>query len=275
MSNLEVHTQAEIDGERRGAMALDHQREAATRALANRPGFDVAEIDEAEFERGLEKIKLRQRRLQRILDTVLIEGVHYGNPDVGNNRKAFKKPMLYQGGAEELRTFFRLTMKHVEPAETVETEAYVSVTVKMGIFDNVGRLVCVRSGNCNTREKRFEKSGGGYIFRDAREMVHNCLAMAEKRAGTLGTREATGATGFFAAEEEMDKALAQDAEPAMEMATPEARQEMYNLAHAAGFKKAAAWEGLCQEVLGHAFNGSKSDVEKIVAAVNKANEAQA
>lgn len=274
MARSEHHlaTMEELEGDRRGGMALEHQREATSIALANRPGFDVALIPEEEFARGLERIRTRQVRLQRILDTVLVPEVHYGNPSIGNGRTAFKKPMLYQAGAEELRNFFRLHMQHVDPPVIVEREEYASVTVTLGIFDNAGRLLCVRTGNCNTREKRFERNDKkGFTYADAREMVHQCLAMAEKRAGTLGTREATGATGFFSAEEELDKALAGEAPAAAEPVpmTEGEKATLYAEAAKVGIKKAAEFKAFVQETLGRGFIGTGADVDALLAAIEQ------
>jgi hypothetical protein len=264
----DVHTRQEMEGDHRGGMALEHQREAASHAMQARPGFDIAAIDDEEFGKGLEKIKLRQVRLQQILATVMIENVHYGNPKDRNGRPVFKTPMLYQAGAEELRTFFRLTLKHVEAPIIVSTKEYASVTVTLGIYDSAGRLLGQRSGNCNTMEKRFARNDGkGFIYADAREMEHNCLAMAEKRAGTLITREATGSTGFFAAEEEMDKALASEpAEPWSELD----KKMVYARANKVGIRSADEFAKFARETLGRedvSFIGS-ADVKPLLEAID-------
>lgn len=252
----DVHTRDQT------GVALDHQREAATLAMQNKPGFDVAAIPDEDFEKGLETIKRRQLRLQRILDTVLINDVHYGNPKDSSGRPVFKKPMLYQAGAEELRTFFRLTPRHLEPLQITETQDFVSVTVRIGLFDNAGRLVGARSANCNSREKRFERNDKkGYVYTDARETVHNCIAMAEKRALTFVTREATGATGFFSAEEEMEKALAAGTgEPKLEPWTELDKKMVYARAAKIGIKSADEFEKFAKEVL------ARNDVRQFIAA---------
>jgi hypothetical protein len=259
---VDVNTRAEIEGDRKGGLALEHQREAATLALQNKPGFDVAAISEEDFERGLVTIKRRQLRLQRILDTVLIEDVLYGNPKDNSGRPVFKKPMLFQAGAEELRTFFRLTPRYLEPMQITETQDFVSVTVNIGLFDNAGRLVGTRSANCNSREKRFERTDKkGYTYTDARETTHSCIAMAEKRALTFVTREATGATGFFSAEEEMEKGLAgENGEPKIEPWTELDKKMVYARAAKIGIKSADEFEKFAKEVLG------RDDVRQFIAA---------
>ena len=202
-----------IDSPAPGSPEDDRERAAVSLAIRENHVFDVAELSEEEFARGLATIRRRQERMQQILDTVLIEGVHYGNPSTKGGGKAFEKPMLLLPGAEELAKFFRLTCRHTVDPIIQATSDYTSVIVSLGCYDVGGKLVAVRSGSCNSLEKRFKKrSGNGWTFVDAREVVHQCLAMAEKRAQTLVIRAATGATAFFCAEEEMDKALAEDEE---------------------------------------------------------------
>ena len=200
-----------IDSPLPGSAAGDREREAVSLAIRDDQVFDVATLSEEQFEHGLQQLKRRQQRMQQILDTVLVEGVHYGNPTIkGTTKKAFEKPMLLQAGAEELAKFFRLTCRHAEPPIIAATRDYCTVTVSLGCFDIGGRLITVRSASCNSLEKRFKRGSGGWTYTDAREVVHQCLTMAEKRAQTLVVRAATGATGFFAAEEEMERALAED-----------------------------------------------------------------
>lgn len=189
-------------------MEIELRREAATQAhLAQRAGYDVANLSDEEFARGLERIQLRQRRMRQILDQVLIAEVHYGNP---NN--AFPQPILYKAGAEELRGFFKISLRRVDEQRVV-TREYVEIVVRLGAYDHTGRLLAERSAACNTMEKRFQRRNGkGYTYVDAREALHDCVAMAEKRAGTLLTLEVTGASGFFANREEFESALAAETE---------------------------------------------------------------
>jgi hypothetical protein len=239
-STPDVHTLEERAGEARATLAIEQRREAAALDLVARKQFDVANLSDRDFELGLERIRIRQQRMQRILKTALVEGVHYGNPKTRDGRPVFPKPILFQAGAEELRNLFRLQLVRVGPPEVVETPDYVSVTVTMAVQDGAGRVLAPRTGNCNTMEKRFERRDGkGWIYTDAREMVHQCYAMAEKRAGVFATREVTGATGFFAAEEEMEKALeAREAEAAgRQPMRPEDRESFERAAVRAGVPK--------------------------------------
>jgi len=192
------------------SVALDREA-AAQEHLAQRAGYDVANLSEDEFARGLTRIRVRQRRMQMILDQVLVEDAHYGNPKDKRGSPVFTRPILYKAGAEELRGFFKISLRRVDEQRTVTPE-YVEIVLRLGAYDHTGRLLAERSAACNTMEKRFQRRDGqGYTYRDAREALHDCVAMAEKRAGTLLTLEVTGASAFFANREEFESALASDA----------------------------------------------------------------
>ncbi len=265
---MEVHDRAEVRGERRAMLDMQAEREARTIELRDRPGFDLADVDETEFEKGLAKLKLRQQRLQRILDTSLLQGVHYGNPVDRNGNPVFKKPMLYQAGAEELRKLFRLSPVRVGDPLIIADDKFVSVTATMAVQDSMGRTLAVRSGSCNTLEKRFEGRGGGRIFKDPRETIHVCLTMAEKRALTLATRDATGATAFFCAEEEMNEALAP------QPWTEEEKKQVIAVARKAGLKTRGELKALAVEVLGSEFVGTGEDVAQLLTALEQRRQKQ-
>lgn len=259
-----VHDRAEMSGERHAMLAMQPEREAATIALANRPGYDIATITDQEFEQGLERLKVRQQRMQKVLDTALTDGIHYGNP---NN--AFPKPMLLQPGVEELIKLFRLSPRHGHPPIIESSETFVSVTVMIEILDSMGRLLAARSGSCNTMEKRFRGRGGnGFTFKDAREMLHNCQAMAEKRALKFAVSAATGATAFFANEEEMAEALAEDV-PEPTPWTDDERKAVQKAAVAAGLKTRDDLKAFVSETLGREFVGTGEDVATLIMALKK------
>lgn len=267
----DVRDLEERRGDERATMALQSQREAASHELVAKKQFDVANLSDEQFEQGLERIRVRQKRMQQILDTALIEGVHYGNPKTSQGREVFPKPILYQAGAEELRNLFRLQLVRVGEAVVIETKEYVSVTVTMAVMDGAGRILAPRTGNCNTLEKRFEKrGGGGWTYSDAREMVHQCYAMAEKRAGVFATREVTGATGFFAAEDEMEKALeAREAEAAGKQPLPARDRESFvGACKRAGIPEAEI-EGFIETTLGEKRDLMVADVEPLRAALKE------
>jgi hypothetical protein len=198
---------------RRGEAERDLQltRSEAHQDFMTQPGKTLADLSETEFEDGLKRLTLMHDRMQKIFATVLKDGVHYGNPEV-NGRKAFKKPMLYQAGAETLRNLTRLSLRHMQQSPMIEHSAeHVNVVVLMGIYDAVGRLIATRTASCNSIEKRFRKyDGRGWVYDDPRSEIHSCLAMAEKRCGAFLTKEATGATEFFANEEQIPGADEED-----------------------------------------------------------------
>jgi hypothetical protein len=259
----DIHTREEIEGDRRGGRALEHQREAATLALRDQARTDLADMSEEEFGRGLERLKLRQTRMRRILETALEPDVHFGNPKDRSGKGVFEKPILYQAGAQELRNLLGLTLVKLEPNTEVIQGDFVSVTVHMGIQDRVGRIAGVRDANCNTAEKRFQRyDGKGPIWKDAREKFHDCVAMAEKRAGNLLTLEASGATGFFSSDDVPDG-------EADEVITPWSAEEKklcYETASGKGIGRKAFAE-LILKTLGRDQVGTGEDVRQVLAAI--------
>lgn len=180
------------------------QRRAVTEAKLAEPGTDLASLTDEQFEGGLAKLTLVQDRIKRLIGTALVKDIHYGDPN-----GAFKRKILFKSGAQELRRVMRLQVRTIDKQITVEPD-FVSVVVEVVAVDAMGRTVATASGACNSKEKRFrQRSGDGWTYRDPRETLHDCLAMAEKRAGVAVTLEASGATGFFA-----DKDAIQDIEEA-------------------------------------------------------------
>lgn len=169
------------------------QRRAVTEAKLAEPGTDLASLTDEQFEGGLAKLTLVQDRIKRLIGTALVKDIHYGDPN-----GAFKRKILFKSGAQELRRVMRLQVRTIDKQITVEPD-FVSVVVEVVAVDAMGRTVATASGACNSKEKRFrQRSGDGWTYRDPRETLHDCLAMAEKRAGVAVTLEASGATGFFA-----------------------------------------------------------------------------
>ena len=240
---------------------LDERRRLVTEAMSDVKGKDLADLTESEYKEGIRRVKLVQARMQEILAEVLVKDAHFGNP-----KNAFKTPILYKGGAEELRRLMRLTLRRVAPDEIIAEPDFCSVVVSVGIFDAVGRLLATRRAACTTKEKRFKKfDGAGWTYDDAREMLHNCMAMAEKRAGGLLTCEVSGATAFFSNGETMEEAL-EDDKP-IKPWTSEEKQIVY----AAAAKKRMgrnAIAKLVMDTLGTATVGTGDDVEMLLAAIN-------
>lgn len=235
-----------------GAAVLvqDRDREAAGLALANRPGVGLATMSEEEFEAGLVKLRTLQVRIQRILTEALIEDVHFGNPKDKQDRPVFPKPILYQAGAEELRRLLRMQARVLEQETTVDA-GFVSVTTSVGVFSSTGELLAQKVGNCNSLEKRFERRDKkGWTYQDPREVLHGCLTMSVKRATVLATREAAGATGFFAAGEELTEALAEQEDPMDQLATKEEQAALGAKAKDIGIRTRPELLNLIREAIG-------------------------
>jgi hypothetical protein len=175
---------------------LQEKRRNYSVALLEEPAKTLPDLTDAEFNNGMDRITRGQERMQKILATVLKPKVHFDNP---NN--AFQSPILLKAGAEELRRLMRVRVRRIAEPQVEATTDWVSVTVHLGIYDEMNRLIAERTANCNTLEKRFRNRKGEWTYRDPREMVHQCLAMAEKRAAIDLTEEASGATGFFQTEQ--------------------------------------------------------------------------
>lgn len=251
-------------------------REAATAAMARQPGFDIANLSEEEFEQGLERLRIRQKRMKRIYDTNLVPGVHYGNPD-----NAWSKPRLLKAGAEELANLCRLSPRLMGQPDVILTKEFCSVTIRMGLADSKGNFVGERHAHCNSMEKRFKKRGGaGFTWADARETMHDCYSMAEKRAFVASVLAATGLEGFLSNGETYNKALAAGQEDreavarqgaTKDEAKPMERAEMnelYKLALAAGISDRFQWGQFVEDTLGTRFVGV-SDGPKLRAALSE------
>lgn len=250
------------------AMAIDAQREARTIELHNRKGeeLDLADLSESEFERGLERLKTVQTRMKRILETALVEDAHYGNPKTSSGKSVFKKPILYQAGAEELARLLRLTPVRVGDLELTEGPDYVSATVTIAHQDTFGRLVCPRVGSCNSREKRFKKfDGSGFVYDDPREAVHDIVSMAQKRAMVASMRAASGATAFLAAEDAMDEATA---DKVMTPWTAQEKKDVYDAASKKGLSR-NQFAALIEHTLGRTDVGTGDDVKALLEAIAK------
>lgn len=225
--------------------------------------FDITAISEKEFTAALAKDKLRQERIEKIVKNRLEEGKHYGKvPSV-------QKDFLWQTGAQALRQIFRYTLRQPDPPVVTVEKDLVSVIVTVGVFDALGRLLCTRSGSCNTKEKRFQSKRDGWIYKDPREQLHNCLAMAEKRAGVLATLEATGASAIFANADELDR-VTDPEEDAGALGEPWSEAEktaVYKAAKAQGIATLEQFKQFVQDELGRGFVGTGADVQRLLSAL--------
>lgn len=244
---------------------MTSDRESRALEAMKARGKDLADLSESEFEAGLQRLETVKARMMRILDVALVKDAHYGNPKDKNGREAFKKPILYQAGAQELRRLMRLNVSRTKDDEIISTPEYCQAVVTLGIYDSGGRYICERKGACSSVEKRFKRfDGKGWIYDDAREVLHVVVAMAEKRAAGLLTLEASGATAFLANGEEMQDALAEDEKPISPWSDEEKKQ-----CYAAAAKRGVgrdAFAALVLKTLGRATVGSE-DVPRVLAAI--------
>lgn len=253
------------------SVALTEREHHAALTKAGDTTTGLADLTDSEFERGIARLKSVQARMGRILDEALVEGAHFGNPKTGNGRTAFKKPILYQAGAEEMRRLLRYQVVRVEgqPDQIDTTAEFCSVLVQRAIIDATGRILAVRSGACNTKEKRFRSyDGSGWTYKDARECLHDCVAMAEKRVAVLLTREVSGATAWLAAEDEMEEANGGEADKPITPWTPEEKRAVIDAATAKGLGR-GSFMRLVQATLGRAEVGTGADVMALLDAVKK------
>lgn len=248
--------------------------------LAPRPMTDAALMDlgsmsDSDFESALKRATVATKRVKIILDNLLIEGAHYGNP-----KNSFKHPILFGAGAEKLETTFRLAVYAVPPErETVVVPptivdgviadpGFVSVTVFRGISTMSGVPIGQSSANCNSRERRFRKQGSKvqWTYDDARETLNDCIAIAEKRAKVRLVRGALGLTEWLATEEEMEAAAAAEDEKSLISWTKDEKDAVYAAAQRKGLRHRAFTE-LVWNTLGRKDVGTGADVEALLAAI--------
>lgn len=252
------------------SLSVDEQRFEKSQQILAQPGKDLADLTDDEFERGIRRIKTVQARMQKLLDEVLQENVHYGKEKDSRGNPVFKKPILKKAGAEEIRRLMRWTLRDMTTPEiTRDEDGHQRVMVHLGVFDSLGHLMSSAQGVCHTAEPRFLRfDKKGFIYQDAREQLHNLTSMARKRAGVAATCEASGATAFFANREEMvDVVDADDDEDTV--ITPwsdDERKEVFDLAISRGMGRKAL-ESLTVDLFGRLKVSTGMEAKKLLAAV--------
>lgn len=234
------------------AVAMDEQREARTQQLAaERAQRALATMSDEQFEAGLQRAAKVRQRMERLIATHLRKDVDYGNP-----KNAFNKPILYIGGAEELRRVYSLRLVDPRSPEVVADDEWCSVTAHVAVQDQFGNILSQASGNCNTFEGRFfKRNGSGPTWKASpRECLHDCLSMARKRAGVRATMEATGATSFFQIEEALEQAAATGGE-SMEVWTDEEKVRVMKAAARRGMDRETFAKWLPQQLNGRTVAG--------------------
>lgn len=251
------------------AVVLQERENAAMEHLAKRSGFDIATIDERQFEERLKLIKVRQERMRKVIAQVLTEGLHYGNPILyerdgatpkvdadGKPKRAFDQPILLNPGASELRNFFKISVREVEPTQRVVTKEFCSCHVVVGAFDSIGNLLGTAIASCNSKEPRFR-------FNDAREQLNNIEKQAFKRAANQITAQVTGADAFFYTEDKLEATTAAGRQPW----SKEEREEIVALAKQKGVTSKELWGELLEATLGRDKVYAGDDVKELRAAI--------
>lgn len=237
----------------------------------------IAAIPEKEFERLAATERLGQQRLQHLLHHVLVRDVHYGQVKAKDGSPVFPKPVLLDAGAVAAMNAFRFQMVAIAPDRETIVESpkdgdrgFVSVVVHRALYTLGGVCLATTSAACTSKERRFRKFGtkDGWVFDDAREVLHDLISMAIKRARVRLVRDALGLAPWLSSEEEMEKAI-EDAERRdrpIHPWTEEEKQQVYAAAQVKGLKRRAL-ERLVVETLGTAKVGAGQDVERILAAI--------
>ena len=248
----DVHTREELDGQERASMAIARRREEGNlEVLATREAFALERLSDDEFKHALELAKTKQRRVKQVVMNLLEEDVHYGKVP------GIPKPFAWQGAGDEIRRIYRWAARPSGPAHVEQSQEYVSAIVTVGVFDNVGNLLLERSASCNTREKRFKnQKSGAWSYVDAREKLHECITMAEKRATLKCTLAAAGATTYFANPDGLD---AEDTPPW----TPEEKSAFQKAAAKAGIKSGAQLQTFVITTLGAERPVLQSDIPRL------------
>lgn len=189
---------------------LEKRREEMTRALTMRDGWDIALLDDDEFERELALNKIRVERVERIIKNDCLENIDYGKvPGV-------EKPFAWEGAADKIARRLRWSaLLDGSPAIQTVGEALV-VTVTCVIRDSAGHDLLAMSRSCSTFEKRFRKKSGGWKFVKPEEAINELVAMAFKRARVAGVLSAAGVKHLFANPDQLkeDDEAAQEAKDA-------------------------------------------------------------
>lgn len=171
---------------------LDRRREEVTRALTMRDGWDIALLDDTEFEHELQLNKVRIERVERIIKNDCLPGIDYGKvPGVD-------KPFAWEGAADKIARRLRWSALIAGAPAIQPVGEALSVTVTCVIRDNAGHDLLAMTRSCSTFEKRFRKKSGGWKFVKPEEAINELVAMAFKRARVAGVLSAAGVKHLFA-----------------------------------------------------------------------------
>lgn len=230
----------------------------------------LADMSDKEFDLALQRMQKTMVRQRAIMDTVLIEGTHYGNPLDRNANPVFKNDILYQAGADHLVETFHCQWGIHEQGDVEEVSAeYVRVTVRRILYDIRGRIMARGEGTCTSHEKRFRPNYGdksGFTWRDAREVLHDIRAIATKRCRVTTVIEGFGLRGFIG-QEEGDDDEKKGGKP-LEPWTEAERKNVFKEASAVGMDREDL-KALAFKLFGRTNVGTGKEVADIITAIKK------
>ena len=179
------------------------------------------EVLPADFEDRIEKIKLQNKALMKIMSELLEEGVDYGRiPGV-------KKLVLYQSGAQQLGLIFNFAPEFVimnSVTDFSKDPVYVSYEVKCLLSNREsGMFMGEGVGSCNSYERKYRYYKDKIEYQDPLDRQNTYLKMAKKRAYVDAILNVTGASRLFTQDEDLiDPYVDIDTEtPVKEKAKPE------------------------------------------------------
>lgn len=159
------------------------------------------EVLPADFEDRIEKIKIQNKGLMKIMSELLEEGVDYGRiPGV-------KKLVLYLSGAQQLGLIFNFAPEFVimdSVTDFSKDPVYVSYEVKCLLSNReTGIFMGEGVGSCNSYERKYRYYKDKIENKDLLDKQNTYLKMAKKRAYVDAILNVTGASRLFTQDEDL------------------------------------------------------------------------
>jgi len=159
------------------------------------------EILPADFEDRIEKTKIQNQALMKMMRELLEVDVDYGQiPGV-------KKFILYQPGAQQLGLVFHLAPKFEimnNVTDFSQDPVYVSYEVKCLLYHrDSGMFMGEGVGSCNSYERKYRYYKDKIEYQDPLDRQNTYLKMAKKRAYVDAILNVTGASRLFTQDEDL------------------------------------------------------------------------
>ena len=163
--------------------------------------IEVNEILPADFEDRIEKIKIQNKALMKMMRELLEVDVDYGQiPGV-------KKFILYQPGAQQLGLVFHLAPKFEimnSVTDFSQDPVYVSYEVKCLLYHrDSGMFMGEGVGSCNSYERKYRYYKDKIEYQDPLDRQNTYIKMAKKRAYVDAILNVTGASRLFTQDEDL------------------------------------------------------------------------